>query len=600
MLKNNTIFVKSKHSPLQLAGTFVTVTSILLLNTIFATNSFASGNDKANNSVVPETKEVEAEKPENTTTSSGFSGDYLSSRFSRSNGDIDSATKSLEEVYQQNPQNNDVSGQLMGLYLLGGQVDKAMETAKNIAKNNAKEPISALLLSLKTIKNKDPVTASKTLDAVFEAEGGQLWLPLISAWLDADQKKLLKPIIIEELSAEVGRAAPIINYHLALINAHAGFNEAAAENFKQAITDPTHPPARVMAMMLQFYKLHNSPKTLKPLVEAYKKANPNAADNEKVVFIDNLQDGVAEVLFTMGSIMMTSDIMQEATLYFQLALYLKPDMELATISLAQTYGELQQYKIADSLFAKIPPTSKSYNSVQLYSAINLGRTKQYDAAIAKIDQLITSTPDNTENYMVKGDLLRIQEKYDDAILVYKTALSKLKEIKSVHWVIYYALGTSYDKLKNWVEAEKSLRRSLELSSNQPDSLNYLGYSLLMRGEKLTEAKDLIGKALQKRPNDPQIVDSMGWVTYLLGDYNNAVTYLEQAVSILPADATVNDHLGDVYWRLGRKTEARFQWDRAITYEDNEVMSGEIRKKLADGLPELPTKQATAEKQATTE
>ena len=568
-----------------------------LLISIFISPSFASGNDTANNSAIPETKVIETEKSENTTTSSsGFSGDYLSSRFSRANGDIDSATKSLEEAYQQSPQSNDIAGQLMGLYLLGGQVDKSISMAKTIAKTNSKDPISALLLSLGAIKNKDSTTASKTLDAVFEAEDVQLWLPLISAWLDAEQKKQQKPLIIEELSAEVGKAAPIVNYHIALINAKAGFIDAAAENFKQAIPDPAHPPARVMAMMLQFYKNHNSPKALKPLVEAYKKANPNITDNNKIIFIDNLQDGVAEVLFTMGSILMANDATQEATLYFQLALYIKPDMEIVTIALAQAYGELQQYGIADSLFAKIPTTSPLYNSVQLYTAINLGKTKQYELAITKLDALIAASPDNIENYMAKGDLLRVQEKYAEAILVYELALAKLKEINSVHWGLYYAIGTSYDKLNNWAEAEKNLRRSLELSSSQPDTLNYLGYSLLMRGEKLNEAQELIGKALKKRPNDAQIIDSMGWIAYMLGDYNQSVNYLEQAITILPADATINEHLGDIYWRLGRKNEARFQWERAITYEDNEKISDEIRKKLKDGLPSLPEAKIT---QATT-
>ncbi len=520
------------------------------------------------------------------------SGSYLSSRFSRSTGDIPSATAALQKLYKQDADNTEIASQLMGLYLLQGKVDSALEIASGIVKKNDKEPISSLMLSLQAIKKNKPAEAAKILDRVFEGEGGQLWLPLISAWLDAEQKKLLKPITMEELSAEVGRAAPLVSYHLALINSRAGFATAAAENFRDAIEDPEHPPARVMNMLLAFYEKNNQPEILKPIVAKFRAANANQSQ-VKLPPIDNMQDGVAEVLFTIGSIMLAGDSTQEATLYLQLALYIKPDMQVATLALAQAYGELQQYGIASEILAKIPKNSDLYSNAQLYSAVNLGRMKKYDEAIKKLDELIAATPsattpDNVDLYMAKGDLLRLQERFADALTVYKTALSTVKEPTAVHWQLFFAIATCYDKQNNWQETEKNLTKSIELSPNQPDTLNYYGYSLLMRGEKLAEAKSMIEKALKKRSSDPQIIDSMGWAHYLLGEYEQAAEYMEKAVSLLPADATVNEHLGDIYWRLSRKTEARFQWDRAITYSTDENLTLEIKKKLKDGLPQLAT------------
>ncbi len=514
----------------------------------------------------------------------GVSGSYLSSQFSRSTGDIESATKSLESVYARNSDSIDVANQLMGLYLLGGNVEKAMEIATTVYKNNNKDPISSLMISLRAIKNNDAETASNVLDKLSDEEGGQLWLPLISAWLDVERHKLVKPIMIEELSAEVGRAAPIVNYHLALINAQAGFTKAATENFKHAIEDPARPPQRVMEMLIKFYEKNNSPEGLKPLVAAYKNANPNSIRSRQPL-INNVKDGAAEILLTMGSIMLAADVTQDATLYLQLALYLKPDMELAIVALAQAYTELQQFGIADELLAKIPETSMLYSSAQLYSAINLGHLNKTDEAIAKLDKLIKESPNNLEAYMAKGDLLRMQGRFSDAVAVYETALGTIKEKSAKHWPIYFALGTSLDKQGNWPDAEKNLRRSLELSPAQPDVLNYLGYSFLMRGENFAEARSMIEKAIKKRPADPQIMDSMGWALYLAGEYKEAVIYLERAVSFLPADVTVHEHLGDVYWRLGRKTEARFEWDRSLTYAKDGAVSEEIQKKIKDGLPD---------------
>jgi len=191
--------------------------------------------------------------------------------------------------------------------------------------------------------------------------------------------------------------------------------------------------------------------------------------------------------------------------------------------------------------------------------------------------------------MAKGDVLREQNKFAEAASVYETAGANIKQKEARNWPIFFALANCYDRLGQWELAEKNLKFALDLSSEQPDVLNYYGYSLLVRGEKISVAKRYIEKAVQIRPEDPQIMDSMGWVLYLTGDYANAATYLEGAVSLLPADATVNEHLGDVYYRLGRKTEAKFQWERVLTYTNDGSVLQEIRKKLKDGLPE-----ATAE------
>jgi len=547
----------------------------IILSAIFAPPSFANN------------AEADGEKTTAEAPKTSLSGSYLASRFSRSAGDIDSATKDLMAVYKQNPSDAEIASQLIGLYLLSGSVDKAMGIAEKLSKTNEKEQIPALMLSLRAIKNNDLAGAQKLLTPLLAEENGQLWLPLVAGWLDAENHKLKNPLTMEELSAEVGRAAPLVSYHLALINAKAGFIDAAAEDFKQAVAgNPENPPLRVMQMLTQFSAQNNSPETLKPIIADYLAANPSASDS-KAEFISTTPDGIAEVLYTMGSIMLAGDVAQEATIYLQLALYVRPDLENATLTLADAYRDLNQYGIADEILAKIPKTSVLYPTAELYSALNLAALKKYDAATAKLNELIASNPNNLAAYMAKGDLLREQDKFAEAASVYEAAIASIKEAKN--WQLFFALATCYDKQGKWDITEKNLHLALDASPNQPDVLNYLGYSLLTRGEKLAEAKGYIEKAAQTRPEDPQIMDSMGFALYLTGDYENAAIYLEGAVSLLPADATVNEHLGDVYYRLGRKTEAKFQWERAKNYTKDEAVLETIRKKLKEGLPE-----ATAE------
>jgi len=104
-----------------------------------------------------------------------------------------------------------------------------------------------------------------------------------------------------------------------------------------------------------------------------------------------------------------------------------------------------------------------------------------------------------------------------------------------------------------------------------------------QGVKLGRAKKMIRRAVELRPNDGYIVDSLGWVLYRLGDYPEAAKNLERAVVLRPEDPTINDHLGDAYWRVGRKFEARFQWKRALSLDPEKDLIPQIEEKLRDGL-----------------
>ena len=153
---------------------------------------------------------------------------------------------------------------------------------------------------------------------------------------------------------------------------------------------------------------------------------------------------------------------------------------------------------------------------------------------------------------------------------------------------YYQRGIAYERLKEWDKAEPNFRKALELSPDQPQVLNYLGYSWVDMNRNLDEGLDLIRKAVELRPNDGYIIDSLGWAYYRLERFDDAVEQLERAVLITPSDPTINDHLGDAYWRVGREREARFQWQRALDGNPapEDELVAKIEKKLDSGLPSV--------------
>ncbi|GLK79449.1 tetratricopeptide repeat protein [Methylopila turkensis] len=155
------------------------------------------------------------------------------------------------------------------------------------------------------------------------------------------------------------------------------------------------------------------------------------------------------------------------------------------------------------------------------------------------------------------------------------------------WSLYYVRGIAYERSKQWPKSEADLKKALELFPDQPLVMNYLGYSWVDQGVNLEEGMKLIRRAVELRPDDGYIVDSLGWAHFKLGRYEDAVRELERAVELRPQDPVMNDHLGDAYWRVGRRLEAGFQWSHAKDLKPEPEDLKKIEAKLKDGLPDDP-------------
>lgn len=512
----------------------------------------------------------------------GF-GSYLSGRFARMNGDVSGALRYLQNVYQQQPDNLVVASQLRDAYLQEGDVEGAMKVAQTMHKNSQQEVFANLMLALQAVQQQDFAAARDFLDNISQEAEGQLWLPLVSGWVDVGAKTLKHPILLDELAVDVGRVESVVNYHIGLINAAGGFIEEAAKNFAHAVENPASPPERVMAVILRFDTQHNSPKVLQPLIQSYKRTHPDIQADE-VVVVDTPAEGVAEVLFTMSSVMMAGEMAYDAVIYLQLALYARPDFPVATLLLGEAYAQLGEYDRSSQQYAKITPSNPFYIKTQQRMASNLDKLDKTAQALALLDKVARENPSMPDALMAKGDMLRQRQRFEEAANVYSQALERAGANEFSRWSLYFARGVCYERIGRWKEAEQDLEMALQVNPHQPDVLNYLAYGWLERGERISQARVMLDKALRARPDDPQILDSMGWALYMSGNYIEAVEYIERALEMLPSDAEVNEHLGDVYWRVGRRTEARFQWDRALTFSPDTKRSQRLELKMKEGLP----------------
>lgn len=183
-----------------------------------------------------------------------------------------------------------------------------------------------------------------------------------------------------------------------------------------------------------------------------------------------------------------------------------------------------------------------------------------------------------------GDAKRAEEDYNGAVELYDRALEIIGEdIQPANWQIVFSKGIALEQLKRWDEAKPVFLEAMRLSPDNPDVMNYLGYSMIDRKEDLEEAFALIEAAIALEPNNGYIVDSLAWGYYQLGEYEKALEPMERAVSLMSVDSIVNDHMGDVYWKLGREREARYQWKRALLFNPTPIEAEKINNKLVNGL-----------------
>ncbi|MES1202334.1 MAG: tetratricopeptide repeat protein [Pseudomonadota bacterium] len=291
--------------------------------------------------------------------------------------------------------------------------------------------------------------------------------------------------------------------------------------------------------------------------------------------------GAAIGLYGASAILLQQSEAADGLAAITLALMLDPGLDSARLSYAEAQVNLGHSAEAREALSHISENSVLSESARVMDAwVLLGEGKVQDA--------IDLARNNAQGGGLRArralaDIERSSGRYADAEPLYTALVAEQPN----DWKLYFARGAARERLHRWSDAEADLRRALELSPEQPEVLNYLGYSWIDRGEHLDEGLTMVQHAAEIRPHSGAIIDSLGWAYFKLGRFDDAVTYLERAAELTPADATVNDHLGDAYWRVGKRIEARFQWRQALAQHDTDMDQAALEQKIAEGLPPLP-------------
>lgn len=299
--------------------------------------------------------------------------------------------------------------------------------------------------------------------------------------------------------------------------------------------------------------------------------------------VRSAREGIAEVFFSVSTALNGDADAVYTLLHLRVAGFLRPDHSDALLLTADVLEGLGQHQLAIDTYALFTPEDPSYVSAEIGRAGSLRSLDKNDAAIEALQSLSRSHGDLLGVQFALGDMLRMQERFDEAEVAYTAAIDLLPEVDANDWVMFFYRGICHEQSKDWAAAEADFRKSLDLNPSQPQVLNYLGYGLVDRGEKLDEALGMIERAVAADPEKGYIIDSLAWAYFRLGRYAEALEPMEKASLLEPVDPVVTDHLGDVYWMVGRKLEAQFQWRRALSFDPTEKDATRIRRKLEVGL-----------------
>lgn len=532
----------------------------------------------------------------------GLAGSFLSSRFAKQHENLNEAAKYLKDSLARDPNNIRLKHEVMRSSLLAGDIPQAITLAKQLNDEAKTDALVATLLMLDAVKQKDYVGAQSAIAAAPSSGLFGIVKPLMTRWLVVGAGKVTGPIDMQAAIDKAGFFAPFLTYHVALMNDVAGFDKVAKDNYLKATSSSDTAPYRVVEAFANFYARHGKWDEAQKLFDNYARVNPDSSllpgkitpQTEPVrPLVADADEGMAEVFFTTASILFGEDASQDTFLYLRIALDLRPELPPAQLMLANLYEQSGDFAKAIATYDSMSKGTVFYRRGQVRKALNLEAMGKRDEAIRYLDGISQQYPNDAIALITKGDMLRVQEKYKEASDAYSEAVTRSEPLKESDWPLLYARGISYERAGQWPKAEADFQRALKLEPNQPDVLNYLAYSWLTMGKNVVKARNYLEIALSARPDEPHIIDSLGMAKLLTGEYKSAAADFEKAVEMLPEDPTVNDHLGDSYWRLGRQTEAKYQWNRALNSNPEADLAAALKHKLAEGLP--PPQVITVEK-----
>lgn len=497
-----------------------------------------------------------------------LSGAFLAGRFAAGQNDLGFASDELLHALALDPSNQMLRQQAFLATLLAGRPE-----ARRLAER-LPDYLSAQLYLVNADATSGHWSAAEARLSALPRQGlAQLVQPMLLSWIQLGGGHPDAALATLRPFLDGQRFRFVYALHAALIADLAGRIPDATRFYHTAQAEYGAPTLELARMVASWQArqghLDEAVQTLRATVEL----NPDTAisypalvarPGERV--IRNATDGMAEVYLMLASALRQQEANDLSAVLLRLSLQLRPDFTAARLLSADVEEASRHWDSALAALAPVSADDPLIAVVRLRQAELQEQAGDTDAALAILAQLAHDYPERAEPWAMKGDLLRAHHRYSEAVDAYDGAMKRIPKPAQDDWPLFYDRGIALERAHDWSRAEADFQHALALAPDQPYVLNYLGYSWAEQGQHLGEARNMIERAVQQRPDDGAIIDSLGWVLLRQGDAISAVKALERAVELVPEDATINGHLGDAYWETGRRLEALYQWRRAMTLD----------------------------------
>jgi tetratricopeptide (TPR) repeat protein len=530
-------------------------------------------------------------------------GAYLAARIAEAENDFEAATAWYGKAILSDAGNPRILEGAVLAELGTGDFDLAIEAAKRL-KDLGGEPNQLAAVTLMADQAKREDYAAILADLAAGSPLSDLVRQLVGAWAHVGEGRMSDAVEEFDKIAQTKGLEAFGHFHKALALASVGDFEGADEILSGRAAGPILVNRRgVFAHVEILSQLERNADALAlldrsfgtdsdPLVDALR-LRLSAGEPIPFQTVQTARDGIAEVFYSVGTALNRDADPVYTLLHLRVASYLRPDHSDATLLTADVLQELKQYRLAAETYGTFGPEDPNFVSAEIGRSGALREEGNPEAAIEALQALARTHGDLVSVQFALGDMLRMEDRFDEAEVAYTAAIDLLPEVTESNWVLFFYRGIAHEQSKDWAPAEADFRRALQLNPTQPQVLNYLGYGLVDRGEKLDEALGMIEKAVAGDPDEGYIIDSLAWALFKLGRYEEALEPMERASLLEPVDPIVTDHLGDVYWKNDRKLEARFQWRRALSFEPTEKDATRIHRKLEVGLDVVMQEEASA-------
>lgn len=542
------------------------------------------------------------------TLAQGIAGPYLAAEHAARQGDVEAAASRYAAALAREPDNTSLLDRALIHHIGADRIPQAVALARRLQILRPGRHLAALTLSVDALMREEAAEASEVL-ATEEDQPGSFVSSLLKAWMayGTGDVTAARTILGDIEEGGTGGAAGryLAGYHLGLIAIAEGEDEAALAPLNRA-AEAVGTPTRRLSLALA--GVHSRLGDMEAAAEALEtRLNRSFSDARlqtaaaKIragralpTIVDGASDGAAEALYGLSRYLIRGNTELVGLAYARLAAHLRPDHVDAILLAAEFLSQKDRHSLAIRAYDAVPDGAPEALDARIGRATALEGMEELGEAEETLRAAIAQWPGEIDAHRALGDLLRRTRAFEAAAKAYDGAVALVGTPENRHWPLFYQRGIALERSKQWPLAEADFNTALELEPDQPLVLNYLGYSWVEMGVNLSEAQRMIERAVEQRPEDGYIVDSLGWVLYRLGDFEGAVKHLGRAVELRPVDPVINDHYGDALWMVGRHVEARFQWRRALSFEpEEEDVIERIRRKLDVGLDVVMAEESAA-------